>query len=95
MGWRYIELLKTWEIPQCYFPGMPWNGLTNVELHVFCDASEKGYGTNVYVRVPKGPDIFEVCLVISRAKVAPLKRVSIPRLELLGALLGARLEICT
>ena len=74
---------------------MPWNGLTNVELYVFCDASKKGYGANVYIRVPKDSNIFEVCLVISRAKVAPLKIVSIPRLELLGARLGARLKICT
>ena len=66
---------------------MPWNGLSYM---FFCHVSEKGYGANVYIRVPKGSDIFEVCLVISRARVAPLKRVSVPRLELLGALLGAR-----
>ena len=55
---RDIGLLKIWEIPRCYFQGVPWNGLTNVELLVFCDASEQGYGANVYIGVRKGSNIF-------------------------------------
>ena len=65
---------------------MLWKQLTM--LHVFSDESLKGYAANVYARVSKRSDIFEV---ISRAKVALLKRVSVPRFELLDALLSERL----
>ena len=87
-----INLFKGWKIPRCYFPDNAWTSLKNIELHSFSDASEKGYGACVYIRIPdrdRQPK-FEVCLVIEKAKVAPLKRVTLPRLELIAALLGAR-----
>ena len=57
---------------------------------MFCDASEKAYGTCIYLmsRGATGP---QVRLVTSKVRVAPLKKISLPRLELLSALLGARL----
>ena len=41
--------------------------------------------------MPKSDEKFHVSFVMSRTKVAPIKRVTLPRLELLGALLSARL----
>ena len=84
--------IKEWGIPRCYTGG-PWKALRGIELHAFGDASEKGYGAAVYIRIPQGDGSFEVSLVVARGKVAPLKRVTLPRLELLGALLCARLVI--
>ena len=65
--------------------------MKGLEIHAFSDASEKGYGTCVYLRIPKSDNEFYVSFVMSRGKVAPIKRVTLPRLELLGALLSARL----
>ena len=62
-------------------------------MHGFGDASERGYGAVVYLRIPCGDGTHEVSLVTSRARVAPLKRVTLPRLELLGALMTARLVV--
>ncbi len=62
-----------------------------LKLHAFGDASEKGYGSVVYCRVPKSDSTYQVSLVISKGKVVPLKRITLPRLELLGSLLSARL----
>ncbi|XP_018359711.1 PREDICTED: uncharacterized protein LOC108758964 [Trachymyrmex cornetzi] len=63
----------------------------DVQIHGFCDASNNGYGACLYVRsVGKHGDT-AVRLLCAKSRVAPLKTVTIPRLELCGALLLARL----
>ncbi|XP_076044820.1 uncharacterized protein LOC143027420 [Oratosquilla oratoria] len=68
------------------------SSLVGLEVHAFSDASEKGYGSCVYLRIPKSDMEFHVSFVMATTKVAPIKRVTLPRLELLGALLSARLS---
>ena len=73
------------KIPRCYLPKR--NG--NILLLGFCDASVKAYAAVVYIR-----DENKHCsLVASKTRVAPLQVHTIPRLELLGALLLARLIV--
>ncbi|XP_055623489.1 uncharacterized protein LOC129766915 [Toxorhynchites rutilus septentrionalis] len=62
-----------------------------VQLHFFSDASERAYGTCVYVRSTNATGAVKVSLLTARSKVAPLKNQSIPRLELCGALSSAEL----
>lgn len=62
----------------------------NVEIHAFSDASSKAYGAAVYIKV-KTRETVSVNLMASKSRVAPLKSISLPRLELMGALLAARL----
>lgn len=61
----------------------------DVQLHTFVDASENGYAAVSYFRIFDGNNIV-VTLIGSKTRVAPLKVVSIPRLELMAALIGAR-----
>lgn len=64
----------------------------DTQLHIFCDASEKGYGACCYVRSINTSGEIVVRLLISKSKVAPLsQRLTIARLELCGALLASRL----
>ena len=61
------------------------------ELHVFCDASESAYGVAVYLKsVGVGHEGVSVTLVVGKARVAPIKSISIPRLELTAATLAAK-----
>ena len=85
-----IEMLRQWDIPRRYST-CPWTSIKGLELHCFGDASTKGYGAVVYIRIPQVDGTFVASLAIARAKVAPLKRVTLPRLELLGSLMSARL----
>ncbi|XP_048262528.1 uncharacterized protein LOC125385266 [Bombus terrestris] len=58
-----------------------------IELHGFCDTSERAYGACVYLRTITPEGHAWTRLLTARSKVAPLKSQTIPRLELSGALL--------
>lgn len=63
---------------------------TNLQLHIFCDASTKAMSAVAYWRWTVN-DRYYVTFVASKCKVAPLKYMSIPRMELQAALLAVRL----
>jgi hypothetical protein len=87
-----FEVIKSWQIPRRY-SNVPWSSMTGLELHAFGDASMSGYGTTVYLRIPVSEGVYECSLVMSKNRVAPLKTVTLPRLELLASLLAARLLV--
>ena len=62
-----------------------------IQLHGYSDASEAAYAGVVYLRGVDMKGVAHVCLVLAKTKVAPVKRVMIPRLELCRALIVARL----
>ncbi|KAL0884187.1 hypothetical protein ABMA27_016192 [Loxostege sticticalis] len=64
-----------------------------VELHGFSDASNVAYAAAVYLRVINSSGEIHVGLVSAKTRVAPVKQVSIPRLELCGAVLVAKLLV--
>ncbi len=63
------------------------------QLHGFCDASKAAYGAVVYLRQLHADTTVSISLISSRTRVAPLKGLTIPRLELCGALLLANLLV--
>lgn len=74
-------------IPRWLGMKMGWKS----ELHCFCDASENAYAAVVHVKsISDNGDII-IRLVQSKTKVAPLKNLTIPRLELCGVHLGSKL----
>ncbi|XP_021959868.1 uncharacterized protein LOC110855787 [Folsomia candida] len=61
-----------------------------LQMHVFCDASQDAYAAVVFLRSEVGDQV-EISLLQAKARVAPLKKPTIPRLELMAALIGVRL----
>ena len=82
------ELRKVggFRIPRCYFRENDHTPVS-IELHGFSDASSYNYAAVVYLRV----EVESSVLVASKTRVAPLSRQTIPRLELLGAVILAGL----
>ncbi|XP_064475686.1 uncharacterized protein LOC135389581 [Ornithodoros turicata] len=62
-----------------------------IQVHVFTDASQSAYGATVYLRTEDVNGKVVVTLMVAKARVAPLKTLTLPRLELMGALIGCRL----
>ncbi|KPJ16510.1 hypothetical protein RR48_08101 [Papilio machaon] len=62
-----------------------------IDLHCFVDAAQHAYGATVYLRAIDKEGQIHIQLLCAKARVTPLKALTIPRLELCGALLGARL----
>lgn len=63
----------------------------HVELHGFSDASESGYAAVLYFKSQLSDGEVIIRQILSKTRVAPLKRVTLPRLELCGAHLLAQL----
>ncbi|XP_018404637.1 PREDICTED: uncharacterized protein LOC108781220 [Cyphomyrmex costatus] len=89
--WRsFLETLQ--EIPKITIPR--WIGFSSqhgIEVHGFSDASQKAMTAVLYLRVTDSEGLTTVHFVASKTKVAPLKRLTIPRLELCGAVLLTKL----
>ena len=90
--WRWrseLPLLSDKHLLRCYFP----KGVQkrSVQIHGFCDASETAFAAVVYLRVEDSWDFVHTSLIMSKTRVAPLKRLTIPRLELCGAQLLAQI----
>ena len=64
-----------------------------VELHNFSDASESGYGQCSYLRLVDHVGRIHCSLVLAKSRVAPLKLVTISRLELTAALVSAKVGV--
>ena len=89
MSWfAELPMLSKIRVPRC----LQSREATSATLHVFVDASQSTYGAVVYMKSEhkKGNAL---SFVASKTKVAPLQSLSIPRLELMVAVLGKRLDL--
>ena len=87
-----MPLLESIKIPRCYKVDIPQDAeVVHRELHVYCDASELAFGAVAYLRMSCTGGEHFTAFVMSRTRLAPLKQLTIVRLELQAAVLGVRL----
>lgn len=63
----------------------------HLELHGFCDASTRAYGACIYLSHADEAGNVSTQLLCAKSRVTPIKEISLPRLELRGAVLLAEL----
>ncbi|GFQ70113.1 integrase catalytic domain-containing protein [Trichonephila clavata] len=84
------EGLTEIKIPRFYLGDVDQE-LSSIDIHCFSDASKSAYGTILYLRFVTCNNKIETSFICSKSRVAPLKSLTLPRLELTAALLSARL----
>ena len=78
-----LPLIKELTIPRHVV--LPNN--VEIQIHGFCDVSQSGYGACLYVRSCRTKGHGLVRLACAKSRLAPVKQLTIPRLELCGATL--------
>lgn len=90
--WRSeIQELQSFAIPRCYKPAN-FAQVAKAELHHFSDTSVKGYGQCSYLRLIDEDGQIHCSFVVGKARVTPLKLVTVPRLELTAAIVSVRVS---
>lgn len=84
---EFHEITKI-RIPRCYSLMIP--NATSIDIHAFCDSSEKAFASVVYLRTLCNEKV-DISLIAAKTRVAPLKPLSIPKLELQAAVMSSRL----
>ena len=87
-----LQNLSNVKIKRSYIPANV-SDVKQYELHHFSDASVTGYGECSYLRAVNASGEVHCSLVMGKARVAPTKVTTIPRLELSAAVVAARTSV--
>ncbi len=87
-----LPSLQDIKYPRCIHPTtlLP----SRLTIHIFCDASAEAYAAVAYAVAHFDSEPPSSRLLLSRGRVAPIKQVSIPRLELMAAEMALSLAFC-
>lgn len=86
--WKRLKNLEQVSIPRWYTPNL--SRPASIQLHIFADASVEVFAAVSYMRVEDRERRVGVSLIGAKTRVAPVKLLSIPRLELSAAVLASR-----
>ncbi|PFX34825.1 hypothetical protein AWC38_SpisGene252 [Stylophora pistillata] len=87
---KEIKELNEVSFPRSLSPRQP--SYSRPTLCVFADASQEAFGACAYIRWSIENKEFDVKFIAAKSRVAPLKQITIPRLELQAAVLASRLQ---
>ena len=82
-----LPQLSNVAVPRCLRRAYP----ENIELHLFSDASNDAFASVAYLVCRYQDSSPSSRLIASKCRVSPVKAMTIPRLELMGAILSSRL----
>ena len=93
-GWvESLPLVANIKIPRCFKSFSSTRVITDVQMHYFSDAFNKGYAAVGYLRLVDDTGKVHCAFVMGKTRNSPLKQWSIPRLELQSAVVATRLHL--
>ncbi|KAJ8404510.1 hypothetical protein AAFF_G00337770 [Aldrovandia affinis] len=91
-GWTEdVTCLSNFQVNRCLKPA-DFRRTASAQLHHFSDASEYAYGTASYLLLENKQGKKHCSLVMGKSRVASLKQVTIPRLELTAAVVAVKID---
>ena len=84
-----LPLLEQFKANRCVKPP-EFGTVTSQQVHLFSDASSMGYGTVAYLRLCDDSNRVQCTFLMGKSRLAPIKSVTIPRLELTAATTSIR-----
>ncbi|KAK6168072.1 hypothetical protein SNE40_021971 [Patella caerulea] len=88
---KNLHTIENVKIQRCYFSHSEHSNC-NIQLHHFSDSSEFAYGSVSFLRIQYDNGNIESKFIMGKSRNAPLKVVSIARLELQAAVLATRMS---
>lgn len=70
---KQLPQIEDIRIPRCYLQNSQFDSSSNVQLHIFVDASLDVYAAVVYLRTEQPNNTIEISFVSSKARVTPIK----------------------
>lgn len=86
-----LEKLSSFCVSRCIKPA-GFGVIKTAQLHHFSDASNDGYGTVSYLLLTNEKDQKLTSFMIGKSRVAPLKLITIPRMELTAAVIAVKMD---
>ena len=91
-GWLdELPLLEGFKVDRCLIPGN-FGQCISLQLHHFCDASQEAYGTVSYLRLVNDRGVIHCSFLLGRSRLAPIRYMTIPRLELSAAVMAVKMH---
>ena len=86
-----LQSLSSFCVNRCIKP-TGFGVIKTAQLHHFSDASNNGYGTVSYLLLTNEKNQKFTSFLIGKSRVAPLKLVTIPRMELTAAVIAVKMD---
>lgn len=87
-----LPLLVTLSVPRCYLSNRPSAQYVGAQIHIFADASEVAFGAAAYWRFETQGHSYHCSLIFGRTRLAPIRPLTTPRLELQAAVMAVRMS---
>ena len=84
--------MKNLHITRCFKPPK-FGRIKETSIHHFSDASDSGYGQASYLRLVIETGRITCCLLMGKSRVAPIKNITTPRMELVSATLSVKISV--
>ena len=88
---RQLKELEGLPVDRCFTPAN-FGKTVDCSLYHLADACEYAYGQASYLRIVDETGRIHCCLVIGKSRVAPLKYITMPRMELVAATLSVKIS---
>ncbi|XP_039608848.1 uncharacterized protein LOC120528780, partial [Polypterus senegalus] len=86
-----LKLLTDYKVNRCFKP-TGFGTIKTAQMHHFADASEDGYGTVTYLVLTNEEGKKHCSFLMGKSRVAPLKQITIPRMELTAAVMAVKMD---